>query len=239
MKTTLLVPTLNEIDGMREVMPKVKTEWVDQILIVDGQSTDGTAEYARSRGYDVVVQKKKGLRFAYIEGLEQAVGDVIITFSPDGNSDPERIPALVGKMKEGYDMVIVSRYTGGAKSYDDDFITGPANWIYTSLLNFLFKSNYTDACVMFRAWKKGLFYAFELDKDKTYAFEEKILFTTMGCEQLFSIRCAKAKLKCADIPGDEPRRLGGQRKLQLFRWGTGMLYETFRDYLFWKYEKGS
>lgn len=59
MKITLLVPTLNEIDGMKTFMPLVKPGWVDQILIVDGQSKDGTAEYARAQGYDVVIQKKR------------------------------------------------------------------------------------------------------------------------------------------------------------------------------------
>ena len=69
MKITLLVPTLNEIDGMKAIMPKIKPEWCDQILIVDGQSTDGTVEYAREQGYDVVIQKKKGMRYAYMEAI--------------------------------------------------------------------------------------------------------------------------------------------------------------------------
>jgi len=47
MNVTLLIPTLNEVNGMKEIMPKIKKEWCDQILIVDGQSTDGTVEYAR------------------------------------------------------------------------------------------------------------------------------------------------------------------------------------------------
>ena len=53
MKTTLLIPTLNEVIGMKAIMPTIKREWVDQILILDGQSTDGTAEYAREQGYEV------------------------------------------------------------------------------------------------------------------------------------------------------------------------------------------
>ncbi|MCA9403873.1 MAG: glycosyltransferase, partial [Candidatus Omnitrophica bacterium] len=64
MKVTLVVPTLNEYQGMQEIMPRVKNEWVDQILVVDGQSTDGTVEYAKEQGYDVVVQKKMGMRHA-------------------------------------------------------------------------------------------------------------------------------------------------------------------------------
>ena len=70
MKITLLIPTLNEIEGMKQIMPKIKKEWVDQILIVDGDSTDGTADYAKGCGYEVIVQKQKGIRHAYIEAME-------------------------------------------------------------------------------------------------------------------------------------------------------------------------
>jgi len=106
MKITLLVPTLNEEEGMKRIMPRIKKEWYDQLLILDGGSTDGTVEYAKEHGYDVYVQKQKGFRHAYTEALPLIKGDVVLTFSPDGNSIPELIPELVNKMKEGYDMVI-------------------------------------------------------------------------------------------------------------------------------------
>ena len=51
MKVTLLIPTLNEIDGMKNIMPQIQKDWCDQILIIDGQSTDGTAEYGLSTGF--------------------------------------------------------------------------------------------------------------------------------------------------------------------------------------------
>ena len=78
-KITLFVPTLNEIDGMRAVMPRVKKGWVDEILVLDGGSTDGTVEYARSRGYRVVMQKSKGITNASREGIQHAHGDYIIS----------------------------------------------------------------------------------------------------------------------------------------------------------------
>src|SRR3989338_5585524 len=174
MTTTLLVPTLNEINGMKTVMPKIKPEWCDQILVVDGQSTDGTVEYARKQGYDVVIQKKRGMRNAYMEALPHVKGDVILTFSPDGNSIPELIPDCINKMKEGYDMVIVSRYAKGAKSEDDDMVTGFGNWLFTSLINVLHGGHYTDAMVMYRAYKTQLIYDLELDKDYSYEKEEKL-----------------------------------------------------------------
>ncbi len=53
LKHTMLVMTLNEIDGMKAVMPRVRPEWLDQIIVVDGGSKDGTIEWAKEQGYEV------------------------------------------------------------------------------------------------------------------------------------------------------------------------------------------
>lgn len=233
MRTVLLIFTLNEIDGMRIIMPRIKKEWVDQVLVVDGGSTDGTVEYAKEHGYNVIIQKRRGIRNAYIEAIEYVNTDIVVTFSPDGNSIPELIPKLIKKVEDGYDMVIVSRYANGAKSYDDDLITAFGNWMFTSLINFIFKSKYTDAMVMFRAWRKNIFKELDLDKEGSYIHEERIFHTKVGIEPLLSIRAAKTKLKCADIPGDEPPRIGGERKLQIIRWGAAYLFQIFRERFYW------
>lgn len=47
MKVTLLIPVLNEIGGMKEIMPKIRREWYDQLIVVDGGSGDGTIEFAK------------------------------------------------------------------------------------------------------------------------------------------------------------------------------------------------
>jgi len=234
MKVTLLIPTINELVGLKQVMPRIKREWVHQILIVDGGSRDGTQEYVKENNYQLYVQKRKGLRYAYIEALDVIEGDVVITFSPDGNSLPELIPPLIAKMKEGYDMVIVSRYKDNAKSMDDDLVTGFGNGMFTWAINFLYGSSYTDSFVMFRAWKKDIFRQLDMHKDESYATEERLFHTVVGCEPLLSVRAAKRKLKCADIPGDEPARIGGERKLQMFRWGLAHAYEIIREKFIWK-----
>lgn len=234
MKVTLLVPTLNEIDGMKEIMPQVKREWVHQILIVDGQSTDGTAEYAKQAGYDVVVQQKKGIRHAYMEALPHVTGDVILTFSPDGNSIPELIPQCIAKLQEGNDMVIVSRYKDGAKSYDDTAVTAFGNKIFTSLIGLLHGYDYTDAMVIYRAYYKQLIYDLDLDKDESYEKEERLFRTTISWEPLLSIRAAKRQLKIAEIPGDEPAREKGEAKLQVIRWGAAYMFQVFRELFIWK-----
>lgn len=229
MKFTLLVPTLNEYESMIQVMPLVKREWVDQILVVDGGSTDGTIEWAREQGYDVHVQRKKGLREAYKEALEFIKGDVIITFSPDGNSLPECISPLVEKMKEGYDMVIVSRYLPPAKSADDSLVTGFGNWFFTTITNLLHGSNYTDAFVMFRAYRTNAWNELDLLSDNAYRTPERLFKTRIPVEPILSVRAARAGYKIGEIPGDEPARIGGQRKLQVIRWGLGFFYQIVRE----------
>jgi len=206
MKTTLLIPTLNEFECMEKIMPRIKKGWVDEILIVDGGSTDGTVEYAKEHGYPVFAPTVKGLSAQLLESFKIAKGDVIILFSPDGNSIPELIPPLVKKMEENYDMIIVSRYLKGAKSYDDDFFTRIGNYIFTSAVNLFFKAHYTDTLVIFRAFKKDVI--------------KKIKFDIRGDVDLqLSIRCAKKRLKVTEIPGDEPKRVGGERKINII--GTG------------------
>ena len=233
-KVTLLVIELNELEGMKTIMPRINNDWVDEILIVDGGSTDGTIEWAESNGYKVYVQKREGLRHAYSEALLLITGDVIITLSPDGNSIPELIPDLLEKMSEGNDMVIASRYLGTAKSYDDDYLTAFGNWFFTRSINILYGGNYTDAMVMYRVYHKQIFYDLELDSDDGYKIPEKLFFTNMGLEPLLSVRALKRKLRIAEIPGDEPERIGGERKLQIFRWGAAYYFQFIRELWYWR-----
>jgi glycosyltransferase involved in cell wall biosynthesis len=234
MKVTLIIPTLDEREGMVEIMPRVKKEWYDQLIILDGGSTDGTIELAREMGYFVYGQKKPGIRNAYKEILDIIKGDVVVTFSPDGNCIPELIPALLDKMQHGYDMVIVSRYLNGAKSYDDDVVTAFGNWLFTKTINVLHGGNYTDAMGIFRAYRKSQIYALELEKEEGYATAEWLFRTRISWEPLLSVRCAKMQLKVSEIPGDEPLRIGGERKLKILKWGAAYYFQIVREKFFWR-----
>ena len=232
MKVTLLVLTLNEIEGMKVIMPQISRGWCDQIIVVDGGSTDGTIEWARESGYTLHVQKRPGIRFAYFEVLPMIAGDVVISFSPDGNSPPEAIPALIEKMRDGYDLVIASRYLGPAKSYDDDIITAFGNWLFTKTVNLLHGGRYTDIAVIFRAFRKQLVYDLGLHREEAYDLPEKLFGTVISWEPLMSVRAAKRKMKIAEIPVDEPKRIGGERKLQILRWGMAYYFQIWHE-RFW------
>lgn len=230
MKRTILVPTLNEITGMKEMMPRIRKEWYDQLIVLDGGSTDGTIEYAKQQGYFVYVQKEPGIRFGYKEIVPFIEGDVLLTFSPDGNSIPELIPQLFEKMKMGYDMVIASRYLKPAKSEDDSWITAFGNRFFTKTVNLLHGGKYTDVMVIFRAYKTKLIFDLDLDKDQSYARLEKIFRTRVSWEPLLSVRCAKHKLRVTEIPGDEPARLGGTKKLKILKWGAVYYAQFIREF---------
>ena len=234
MTSTLLVMTLNELEGMKTIMPRVRPEWCDQIIVVDGGSTDGTIEWARAHGYTVYVQKRRGFRHAYTEVWPMITGDVVLTFSPDGNSIAELIPDILAKMREGYDMVIASRYLGPAKSEDDDIVTGFGNWLFTNTVNLLHGGRYTDAMVIFRAYRRSLPEELDLDKDEGYALAERLFRTNISWEPLLSVRAAKRKLRVGEIPGDEPPRIGGERKLKVLKWGAAYYFQFVREVFCWK-----
>lgn len=210
MKVSLVILCLNEIEAMRVILPRINKRWVDEIIIVDGGSTDGSIEFAQKMGFYILKQQSKGIIAGYIEGLEIAKGNVIITFTPDGNMIPEIIPKLVKKIAEGYDLVIVSRYAEGAKSYDDHLISRFGNWLFTTMVNVLYGGNYTDVLGFYRAFKKDIFVRLNLWNDI------KLSIDTQMC-----IRCTKKRLKTAEIAGDEPKRIGGQTSRSLI--GNGLI----------------
>lgn len=234
MKATLLVLTLNEIDGMKVIMPQIDPSWFSQILVVDGGSTDGTIEWAEQNGYAVYVQKKKGIRWAYLETLDMIEGDIVVTISPDGNCPVEATPSIMEKMNQGYDLVIGSRYLGDAKSEDDDILTAFGNWLFTATVNILHGGNYTDAMVIFRAFRRDLIYELDLHKEESYLLPEKLFHTVISWEPLMSVRAAKRKKKITEVGVGEPPRIGGERKLQIWRWGAAYYFQFWRELWFWR-----
>lgn len=206
MAVALLIFALNEIEGMKAVLPRIKKEWFDEILVVDGASTDGSIEYARSLGFPVLVQSQKGAMNGLREGFETLRSDCVITFSPDNNMIPEVLPDMVAKLREGYDMVIASRYLNGSKSKDDSPVSGFGNWLFTRMVNVLFGAKYTDVLGFYRGYRRALLDELQID------------FTT-AIDTVLCIRCTQQGMKVCEIAADEPKRIGGTTKRSIIYHG--------------------
>jgi glycosyltransferase involved in cell wall biosynthesis len=230
---TLLVMALNEIEGLKNIMPKIDRDQFKQIIIVDGDSRDGTKEWAIENGYEVFVQSRKGLRSAYQEVWPMIISDYVITFSPDGNCDPTKMDLLVESiLREKPDMVIGSRYLPGVRSEDDDFVTAFGNWVFNFLARMLFGGNLTDVMVIYRGFRTNLPEELGLLDDSPYVNYEKYFFTRISWEPLMAARVLHEKKYVLEVPAGEPPRLYGERKLQIIRWGASyflqFVFEKFR-----------
>ena len=78
---------------------------------------------------------------------------------------PEKLPVLIDKIKEGYDLVCVSRYKDGAKSPDDTPIRALGNRIFTIIVKILFGPEISDSLFFYPMFKKTILKNFDLDSD--------------------------------------------------------------------------
>ena len=222
MSVAIFVLTLDEIIGVNLIMPQVKKEWAEQIVFVDGGSTDGTVERAKELGFDVIHQHNKGEGNACRVGTDATESDYVMFFSPDGNDLPGDIPKLIQKTKEGHDVVHISRFGKKSQSDDAGWIDTFGNNMFTFLVNSFFGSRYTDALNGFRIIKRSIFE------------ELKTVCEPLGIEQEISIRCAKKGYPIYEIDSKEPKRIGGERKMRPLQVGALLSYQIIKEFIFWK-----
>ena len=228
----LVLTTLNEIDGVRSIIPLIDRGLFRKIIVLDGNSSDGTVEFCRGENLEVLIQSKAGFRngmYEMIDHLSEFDLDYIITFSPDGNCDPGTLKSFVGECDGVSDLVIGSRYKDGAKSLDDDIITAFGNFFFTRLTNLLFKSKFTDVFSIYRAFKPNLIEALYLRDERSFLPMERFFRTKIGWEPLMSFRAARMKCVINEVAVGEPPRIGGKRKLQIIRWGGAFLIQLIRE----------
>jgi dolichol-phosphate hexosyltransferase len=110
LRLSVVIPCYNEEDGVRVVHARLPAA-VDEVVVVDNNCTDRTAEVARSLGARVVEERTPGYGAAYKAGLRAATGDVIVTFDGDGTYPPEEIPRLVDALVDGQlDFISAARF---------------------------------------------------------------------------------------------------------------------------------
>src|SRR3954468_19068081 len=100
---TVVLPCLNESASLPGVLAALPSGY--RALVVDNNSTDDTAEVARRHGADVVTERRPGYGSAVHAGVEAATTPIVAVVDADGSLDPAELPALVGELDRGADMV--------------------------------------------------------------------------------------------------------------------------------------
>ena len=218
MRSTLVILTLNEIEGITALFDKIPFGAVDEYFVVDGGSTDGTIEFFNEKGVRIVSQKSKGRGEAFRIAASESTGDSLVFFSPDGNEDPDDIPKLLKLLDEEHDMAIASRFLPESKNEEDDLYfpwRAWANRTFTFIVNTIWNKNgyVTDTINGFRAIKKDAFRRL------------KVNAPGFAIEFQMSIRAMKLGLKIAETPTIEGQRIGGESTAKSIP--TGLLFVRF------------
>jgi glycosyltransferase involved in cell wall biosynthesis len=205
---SVVIPAKNEARNLEHVFSTIP-EWVDEIVLVDGHSTDNTVAVARHMCPDVQVvhQQGRGKGNALQAGFAAAKGEIIVMMDADGSTDGSEIPRFVAALVTGADFAKGSRYASGGGTDDITFSRHLGNKILSGLVNTLFGTRYTDLCYGYNAfWAKHLS-KLDLNCD---GFE---------VETVMNVRAAKAGLVIQEIPSHEHLRLYGMSNLKVVRDG--------------------
>jgi glycosyltransferase involved in cell wall biosynthesis len=209
---SLVIPALNEADGLSDLLPRVPN-LISELIVVDGGSTDGTVAVVRELRSDAIVlrQTGKGKGNALKCGIAEARGEIIVTMDADGSMNPEDIPRFVSSLVAGHDFVKGSRMLEGAGSSDFTLLRRLGNSGLTRFGNIIFGSSYTDITFGFNAyWRPTIMHLGELAD----GFEFEIQA---------ALRAASVGMRTAEVPTHEPARVGGVSKLNPFTDGLAIL----------------
>jgi glycosyltransferase involved in cell wall biosynthesis len=201
-KITAVVPAKNEEKNLPFVLPKIPSI-VDELLLVDGVSTDRTNELALELRPDIKIIKQtgRGKGNALRCGFQKATGDIIVMIDADGSMNPEEIPGFIEPLLHGYDVVKGSRFLPGGGTSDMEGHRKLGNKLFLFLVNLLFKGNYSDLCYGYMAFKKDALSQISLQSD---GFE---------IETELNVKALKAGLKVKEVPSFEDKRLNGSGNL--------------------------
>lgn len=215
-RVTVLICTLNEEGNLPHVLLKIPA-WVDEIILVDGYSTDRTVEVAKELRPEVGIlhQPGRGKGDALKYGIEQASGDIIVTLDADGATNPEEMPKFIKPLLNGYDFAKGSRFLNSRPNMP--FHRQFGNWVLATTANILHGTRYTDICSGYNAFWKSAFLRLKLSCN---GFE---------MEQQMNVKIKKAGLKVIEIPCQDKGRLSGTSKTQDLKQGLKDLVVIIRE----------
>lgn len=196
MDVCVLIPTLNEEKGIKKTIDSVPKKY--DIIVIDGHSDDRTVEIVKKCGVKIIFCKKKGKGSAVRKAFKELDYDIFVLIDGDFTYNGADIPSLVGKVIEGHDLVIGSRFKQGIKNMKFSRKTG--NIMLAKTFNFLNKSDFTDITSGLRAMSKR--------------FVKSVDFVSDGfnIETEMNLRAVRQGFKFSEVPIKYMER-EGQSKL--------------------------
>ncbi len=206
----VVIPCLNEEETIAACITKAQSSFKQagiegEVIIVDNGSTDRSEEISASLGARVIREAQKGYGSALRRGIEEALGKYIVMGDGDDTYDFSETHKFVAALREGYDLVMGSRFKGkilpGAMTWSHRYVGNP---ILSGILRLFFGGNVSDSHCGLRAFTKD-------------AYRTMNLHTTgMEFASEMVIHSLKKKLKITEIPIVYYARRG-ESKLDSFR----------------------
>jgi glycosyltransferase involved in cell wall biosynthesis len=204
---TVVIPAYNEEHGIAAVVANIRAALPDaEVLVIDDASADATAEQARQAAARVLRHPlNKGNGAAVKTGIRNATGDVILLMDADGQMDPRYIPAILGKLAEGYDMVV------GARTPDtqgDTLFRRLGNRALDGLGSYLVETQVQDLTSGYRAMRREVIMEF------IHLLPNRYSYPTTS-----TLALAKAGYSVGFVPIRGQRRQAGRSRQKLLRNG--------------------
>jgi glycosyltransferase involved in cell wall biosynthesis len=209
---SVVIPTLNEEDSLLWVLQHLP-EWVGEVVLVDGLSTDATRVLARRARPDVVVvhQFRPGKGAALRAGFAAATGEIVVMIDADGSTDPREMDRFVRALEDGADFVKGSRQIDGGGSADLTRIRSWGNRLLVAVANVLYGTRMTDLCYGYCAfWRRHT--------DALQATAEGFEIETQ-----IVLGAVKAGLEMREVPSYELARRAGASNLNAIRDGVRII----------------
>ena len=168
----MIIPCLNEEQGIEQVLRRMP-QFVDEVIVVDNNSTDRTAEVAEKLGAFVIREEVRGYGRSYKKGFAHASGDVIITLDGDHSYPPDAISYLIEAFLHlEADFLNASRFPvrdSRAMSFKHKF----GNWVLSVAMSFLFFRWVRDSQSGMWVFRRSILEEMTLESDGM-AFSEEI-----------------------------------------------------------------
>lgn len=217
---SVVIPAMNEERNIGWVLERLP-ENVDEVILVDGNSKDDTVAVSRAIRPDIRVigQDRPGKGAALRAGFAAARGDYIVMIDADRSMDPVEIQRYIELLDQGHDLVKGSRFMDGGGTTDMELIRKLGNGVLRGLVNGLFRTDFTDLCYGFFAFRRNRLDDLALRSD---GFE---------IETELVVRAIKAGLRIGEVPSFESPRAYGESNLNTWRDGTRVLHTLVRHRL--------